>query len=128
MKGKSKASGFNIQTPKPKNKPSQKRRQAMRKRNAGININEPPNITQFLSPTIQQKFRPDPNAIEESPIYKNLIIVNPSLSQPLLSNKEPTSDGNKSELPTNDENPNPIYINPLQFLPALPEKTITSTL
>ncbi|OIS97554.1 hypothetical protein A4A49_07321 [Nicotiana attenuata] len=105
LKGKAHAStDFNIQAPKPKNKPSQKRRKAMRKQNAGISINEPPDDTHFLSPAIQKSFRPDPNAIEESLAYRNSVIVNPSLSQPLLPNNEPTLDGNKSDLPTNDEN------------------------
>lgn len=43
----------------------------MRNKNAGIGINETPYKTYFLSPAIQNRFKPDPNATEESPIYKN---------------------------------------------------------
>ncbi|OIT36139.1 hypothetical protein A4A49_09056 [Nicotiana attenuata] len=148
------ASDFSVQPPKSKNKLSQKKRQAKRRQNVGICINEPsenpsdspfqspfasrrgnpdlghanrsqgftaksrlnkdpdidptltqPGDTQFVSPAVQQRFRHHPNATKESPIYMNSIIGNPSLSQPLLSNKEPTSDGNESDIPTNDENP-----------------------
>ncbi|OIT27219.1 hypothetical protein A4A49_37653 [Nicotiana attenuata] len=91
LKGKAKvAADFQIpvQTQKSRNKPSQKKRKAMRNRNAGISINEPPDESQFQSLTIKKSFRPDPNVTVDSSAYRNSV-ANPSLSQPLLPNKNP---------------------------------------
>ncbi|OIT22702.1 hypothetical protein A4A49_30028 [Nicotiana attenuata] len=103
LKGKAKvAADFQVQTQKSKNKPSQKKRKAMRNRNAGISLNEPPDDSQFLSPQSQEKFRLDP---ADSLGYRHSVIANPSLSQPLLTNKELSSDGNETDMPTNDKPP-----------------------
>ncbi|OIT08479.1 hypothetical protein A4A49_00874 [Nicotiana attenuata] len=56
----------------------------------------------FLSPQSQEKFRLDPT---ESPSYRLSVIANPSLSQPSLTNKELSSDGNETDIPTNDKPP-----------------------
>ncbi|OIT36371.1 hypothetical protein A4A49_01970 [Nicotiana attenuata] len=88
LKGKGKAHSapdFNIQPPKPRNKPSQKKRQAMKRQNKGISINEPsPNSSPgFQSPVATIRNNCDIGSVDRSQMYKDPV-PDPSLSQPLL--------------------------------------------
>ncbi|OIT31321.1 hypothetical protein A4A49_31488 [Nicotiana attenuata] len=91
LKGKAHVgSDFSLQSPKSKNKPSQMKRKAMRKQNAGISINEPseknlhtPIQNPVTSPT---KFSGQVSA-NKSATYKDPD-PDPSLSQPLLASTD----------------------------------------
>ncbi|OIT36734.1 hypothetical protein A4A49_17898 [Nicotiana attenuata] len=104
------ASDFNVQSPKSKNKPSQKERQAVRKQNTGICINEPyenPSDSPFQGPLASRRGNHDlchanrsQRSAAMSQLYKDPD-SDPTLTQP---GDTQFLNGNESDIPTNDEN------------------------
>ncbi|OIT37160.1 hypothetical protein A4A49_00689 [Nicotiana attenuata] len=91
-KGKAHATlDFTLQPHKSKNKPCQKKRQAMRRQASGITINEPFDKSPFQSHVSIMRRPPDLNSADKSQVYKDPS-SDPSLSQPLLN----TSDDNRN--------------------------------
>ncbi|OIT40396.1 hypothetical protein A4A49_07963, partial [Nicotiana attenuata] len=89
-KGKAQVtSDFFLQPLRSKNKPSKKKRQAMRKKNSGISINEP--SKQYQSPVTVSKRPSDSNSNAKSQAYKDRSF-DPSVSQPLLNTNAHTTD------------------------------------
>ncbi|OIT19367.1 hypothetical protein A4A49_42072, partial [Nicotiana attenuata] len=121
-KGKAQiAADFTLQTPKSKNKPSQKKRQAMRKQNKGISINEPsasPTVPYgHQSPTATSGRKTALNSADRSQGYKDLD-PDPSLSQPLLDTADQQNKkGNGSTVQQEDALINVMASTPIEECP-----------
>ncbi|OIS96896.1 hypothetical protein A4A49_01939 [Nicotiana attenuata] len=112
---------FTLQTPKSKNNPSQKKRQAMRKQNKGISINEPsayPIVPYgHQSPTATSGRKIALNSADRSQGYKDPD-PDPSLSQPLLDTADQQNKkGNGSTIQHEDALINVMASTPIEECP-----------